>query len=88
MFSSVSQFFSPLLRWHRIAGMCWLWPFPKQARLWFLLRVSLVKNRVLRDLPGGAVDKNSPACAWDLGSVPGGKIAHAVWSSSAGEPHC
>lgn len=60
---------------------------PKQARFSFLLRVSLVKDRVLRDLPGGAVDKNSPAKAWDSGSVPGLRTFHMLCGAAQPVSH-
>lgn len=67
------SFFSPpLFRWHRIAGMCWVWLFPLLSPVSCWLCPSrlgsrfswgkLVKNRVLRDSLVGAVDKNSSCC--------------------------
>ena len=33
------------------------------------------------DFPGDTVDKNLPASAWDLGSIPGPGRFHITWST-------
>ena len=34
----------------------------------------------IQDFPGGAVDKNPPANAGDMGSIPGAGRFHMPWS--------
>ena len=41
----------------------------------------LIKNIIVRDFPGGAVDKNPPANAEDTGSIPGPGRSHMPWSN-------
>ena len=40
-----------------------------------------VQNHLLRDFPGGAVVKNLPANAEDIGSSPGPGRSHMPWSN-------
>ena len=42
---------------------------------------TLIKSNLLWDFPGGAVDKNSPANAWDTGSIPGLGRFHMPWGN-------
>ena len=45
----------------------------------FRRKVHLNQNR--RDIPGGAVVKNPPAIAGDMGSIPGPGRSHMPWSN-------
>ena len=37
-------------------------------------------KRQIQDFPGGAVDKNPPASAGDMGSIPGAGRFHMPWN--------
>ena len=41
----------------------------------------LIQNYKTRDFPGGAVVKNTPANAGDMGSSPGPGRSHMPWSN-------
>ena len=43
--------------------------------------IHVVANSIISDLSGGAVDKNSPANAKDMGSVPGLGRFHMLWNN-------
>ena len=38
-------------------------------------------DKSFRDFPGGAVVKNQPANAGDMGSIPGPGRSHMLWSN-------
>ena len=42
---------------------------------------NLIFKTTLEDLPGGAVVKNPPANAGDMGSIPGPGRSHMPWSN-------
>ena len=50
-----------------------------------VLFVSYLKS-LARDFPGGSVDKNLPANAGDMGSVPGPGRFYTLWSNEAQVP--
>ena len=45
------------------------------------VRMAIIKKSTNRDFPGGAVDKNLPAIAGDMGLIPGPGRSHVLWSS-------
>ena len=40
-----------------------------------------ISKNFFRDFPGGAVVKNPPANAGDMGSIPGPGRSHMLWSN-------
>ena len=52
----------------------------------YLLFLTLLKNNASRDFPGGAVVKNPPASAGDMGSSPGPGRSHMPRSNEARVP--
>ena len=45
------------------------------------LKSKRIKNTQILDFPGGTVDKNLPANAEDVGSIPGPGRAHMLWAT-------
>ena len=50
------------------------------------IMVTRVNNTYCRDFPGGAVVKNPPANAGDMGSIPGPGRSHMPWSNKSHAP--